>query len=185
MLQSTKNDTLRQQAQQIISQTEQFDDYITAWQVSGPYTKESADGSGLFDVPFAPEQEGQEANWRLMPPGTSAGRPWLIELNKDPALAGENRVAYLRTRVWSPTEQKVRLELGSDDGVKVWLGGRLVHANNATRPAEPGQDTAEVTLKEGWNLLLVKLTQGGGEWALCARLRQADGSRLDGLKIEP
>ncbi len=117
--------------------------------------------------------------------GTSAGRPWLIELDKDPALAGENRVAYLRTRVWSPQEQKAQIELGSDDGVKVWLDGRLVHANNATRPAEPGQDKAEVTLKEGWNLLLVKLTQGGGEWALCARLRQADGSGLEGLKIGP
>ncbi len=185
VLQGTKNDALRQQAQEIISQIEQFDDYLTAWQVSGPYAKENTDGPGLFDVPFAPEQDGQEASWRIVSLGTSAGRPWLIELDKDPALAGENRVAYLRTRVWSPQEQKAQLELGSDDGVKVWLDGRLVHANNATRPAEPGQDKAEVTLKEGWNLLLVKLTQGGGEWALCARLRQADGSGLEGLKIGP
>jgi hypothetical protein len=185
VLQSTKNDDLRQQAQQIVDQIGQFDDFITAWQVSGPYMKDDLDGAGLFDVAFDPEQEGQEARWRTVTVGTNPDRAWLIELDKNPALAGENRVAYLRTRVWSPTEQKSQLELGSDDGVKVWLGGQLVHKNNATRPAEPGQDKVEVTLKEGWNPLLVKLTQGGGEWALCARLRQPDGSRLEGLKVEP
>ena len=184
VIQGTKNDTLREQAQQVISQAERFDDCITAWQVSGPYMKENADGQGLFDVAFAPEQQGQEAKWRIMPAGTSPDQPWLIELDKDAALAGENRVAYLRTRIWSPKEQKARLELGSDDGAKVWLNGQVVHANNATRPATPGEDKADVTLKEGWNPLLVKLTQSAGEWALCARLRGPDGGKLEGLKVE-
>ncbi len=182
--QGTRNDAIREQAQQIIGQTERFDDYITAWQVSGPYTKEGAQGPELFDALFAPEQEGQEAKWRIVAAGTNEDRPWLIELEKDVALAGDHRVAYLRTRVWSPKEQKARLELGSDDGVKVWLNGQLMHANNATRPAEPGEDKVEVALKEGWNPLLVKLTQGGGQWALCVRLRAPDGSKLDGLKVE-
>jgi hypothetical protein len=184
VIQGTKNDTLREQAQQVIAASEKFEDYITAWQVSGPCTKENADGSALFDVAFAPEQQGQEAAWRVMPAGTSPDRPWLMELDKDPALAGLNRVAYLRTRIWSPKEQKARLELGSDDGAKVWLNGQVVHANNVVRPAEPGQDKAEVTLKEGWNPVLVKLTQGGGEWALCARIRGSDGGKLEGLKVE-
>lgn len=185
VLQSTKSDTIREQAQQVIGQTERFDDYIIAWQVSGPYMKEGSDGSGLFDVLFAPEQEGQEAKWRIVAAGTNEDRPWLIELEKDAAFAGNDRVAYLRTRIGSPKEQKAQLEIGSDDGVKVWLNGELVHANNATRPAEPGQDKVDVTLKEGWNPLLVKLTQGGGQWALCVRLRAPDGGKLDGLKVEP
>jgi hypothetical protein len=60
-----------------------------------------------------------------------------------------------------------------------------VHSNNATRPAEPGQDKADVTLKKGWNPVLVKLTQQGGQWALCLRLRNPDGGALEGLKVEP
>jgi hypothetical protein len=176
VIQGTKNETLRQQAQQVISQIERFDDYLTAWQVSGPYTKENVDGPGLFDVAFAPEQQGQEAQWRILPAGTSPDQPWLIELDKDQALAGDNRVAYLRTRLWSPKEQKARLELGSDDGAKVWLNGQLVHANNAVRPVKPGEDKADVTLKEGWNPMLVKLTQGEGQGfvrGLWTRRRQA------------
>jgi len=185
VIESTKSDVIRDQAKQIIGQLDRFGDYIAVWQVSGPYMKENVDGPGLFDVPFAPEQEGQKAAWRIVPAGTNADQPGLLELQKDAAMVGDNRVAYLRARVWSPKEQKARLELGSDDGVKVWLNGQLVHANNAVRPATPGEDKANVTLKEGWNPLLVKLTQSAGEWALIVRFRSPDGAKLEGLKSEP
>jgi len=183
VLQTSKSDSLRQQAQDVINQIERFDDHLTAWQVSGPYTKAEADGLTLFDVAFAPEKaDAEDLTWRIMPAGTSQDRPWLMELDK--VLGGNNRAAYLRTKVWSDTDQKVRLELGSDDGIKVWLNGQKVHANNATRPASPADDKVEVTLKQGWNRLLLKVTQGGGEWAVCARLRKPDGSKLEGLKVQ-
>ncbi len=185
LIQNTKNDTLRERAQQILSQVDRFEDYIAAWQVSGPYTKENVDGQGLFDVAFAPEQQGQQAMWRLVSAGANENLPGLVELEKDAALNGDDRVAYLRTRVWSPKEQKAQLELGSDDGVKVWLNGQLVHSSNVVRPAEPGQDKAPVTLKEGWNPLLVKLTQAQGQWSLVVRFRSSDGGKLEGLKVEP
>jgi len=183
LIQTSKNDLLRQQAQEVINQIERFDDYLTAWQLCGPYTQEGADGSKLFDITFGPEKaDTEDVAWRIIPAGTDKNRPWLMELDK--LLGGDNRVAYLRTNVWSDKTQKVRLELGSDDGIKVWLNGQLVHANNATRPATPGQDKAEVTLKQGWNRLLLKLTQSGGQWALCLRFRNLDGSRLEGLKVQ-
>jgi len=184
VIQSTKQDSLRQQAQDLIGLIDRLDDSIIAWQVSGPYTKD-VPARELFDAPFAPEQQGQEGEWRSMPAGTNPEQPWLIELDKVEGLAGDNRVAYLRTRIWSPKEQKAKLELGSDDGVKVWLNGQLVHANNAVRPAVPGQDKADVVLKEGVNPVLVKLTQEAGQWALCLRLRTPEGGKLEGLKVEP
>jgi len=184
VIQVTKQDALRQQAQDLVGMLERFDDYIVVWQVSGPYTKDVTAGE-LFDTVFSPEQEGQEAQWRPMPVGTSPDRPWLIEPEKVEGFTGDNRVAYFRTRVWSPKEQKARLELGSDDGVKVWISGQLVHHNNAVRPVEPGQDKADVTLKEGYNPVLVKLVQEGGQWAMALRLRTPDGGRIEGLKVEP
>jgi len=42
-----------------------------------------------------------------------------------------------------------------------------------------------VTLKEGWNPLLVKLTQAQGQWSLVVRFRSSDGGKLEGLKVEP
>lgn len=183
VIQISKIDSLRQRAQEIINQIERFDNYLTAWQVSGPYTKDEADGTELFDIAFGPEGAVDEhVAWRIMPVGTNKDKPWLMELDK--ALGGDSRAAYLRNKVWSDKSQKVRLELGSDDGIKVWLNGQLVHANNVTRSASPAQDKVEVTLKQGWNRLLLKVTQNGGEWAACARLRRLDGSKLEGLKVQ-
>ena len=193
IIQASVNESLKEQAQEVINQIERFDDYITAWEVSGPYTKEGTDGPGLFDVAFGPEQFGGEltvepqtgaqgVTWRVMPAGTNQDRPWLMEMDK--LLGGDNRVAYLRTRVSSDKEQKARLEIGSDDGIKVWLNGQVVHANNVIRAVAPAQDNVEVTLKQGWNQLLLKVTQGGGEWSVCARLRAPDGGRPEGLKVQ-
>jgi HEAT repeat protein len=183
IIQTSKNNSLRQQAQEAINQIERFDDYLTAWQVSGPYTKDDADGTELFDIAFAPEEpDARDVAWRIMPVGTNKDRPWLIELDK--ALGGNNRAAYLRNKIRFDKSQKARLELGSDDGIKVWLNGQLVHANNATRGASAGQDKVEVALKQGWNRLLLKITQSGGEWAVCARLRKRDGSKLEGLMVQ-
>ncbi len=181
---ATKQDAVRQQAQEILNQIERFDDYVVVWQVSGPYTKD-VEASELFDAVFAPEQEGQEIEWKAMPVGTTPESPWLVEPDKVESLKGDNRVVYLRTRISSPKEQKARLELGSDDGVKVWLNGQLVHQNNAVRPTQPGQDKVDVTLKEGVSTVLVKLTQSAGQWSVCLRFRAPDGGKLEGLKIEP
>jgi hypothetical protein len=76
----------------------------------------------------------------------------------------------------------VLLEIGSDDGIKVWLNGKLIHGNNASRGCTPGEDKIRTELDEGWNRLLLKVTQGGGEWSACARFRTPEGDRIDGLK---
>jgi len=38
-----------------------------------------------------------------------------------------------------------------------------------------------VKLKKGRNDLLLQITQGGGGWEACCRVRAADGSKLEGL----
>jgi len=119
-------------------------------------------------------------SWAL-PVGFDPKQPWRFDLLK--FLGGEQRVAYVRTRVHSEREQPARLELGTDDGVKAWLNGRLVHANNVARPLAVGSDTAEVTLQPGWNTLLLKITQNNLGWEFCARLIGRDGARLEGVRL--
>jgi len=94
----------------------------------------------------------------------------------------DNSVAYLKSSIWSATEQKGTLELGSDDGIKVWLNGQLVHANNILRAVEPRQDKVNVTLAAGWNELLMKITNGGGGWAACARLVDENRRKMQNVK---
>ena len=51
--------------------------------------------------------------------------------------------------------------VGSDDGVKVWLNGEVVHYNPTERGAGDYQDAFPVTLKQGTNVLLVAVDNRG------------------------
>jgi len=178
-----KSPQVAKEAREALNMVEKFEDYITAWQVAGPYVKEGVEGPGLFDVVFPPEKpDAKGVAWKVMPVGTTPDKPWLLELDK--VLGGNDRAAYLRTRIYSPTKQQARFEMGSDDGIKVWLNGKVVHANNATRPNSPGSDQARATLEEGWNTVLLKITQGGGEWSACLRVRRPDGAKLEGIRAQ-
>jgi len=101
------------------------------------------------------------------------------------AVGGDQRVAYLRAQLTSPSAQEAQIELGSDDGVKVWLNGEIVHTNNRLRGCIPGEDVFGVSLQEGLNVLLLKVNQGGGDWAACVRIVKPDGSYIDGLTSAP
>ena len=87
-----------------------------------------------------------------------------------------------KTHVISPQDCDAQLLLGSDDGVKAWLNGSVVHSNNIDRGAVPDQDRAPIKLKTGPNLLLLKITQGGGGWSACARIVAADRTPIPGLR---
>ena len=150
------------------------DGYLLAWLASGPYTQEGKTGGDLFDVAFPPEK-GTQAEWRVVAlPANSKG---LVGL--DNIFGGDNRVAYVKTEIVSPKAQDALLEIGSDDGNKVWLNGKVVHAVNTTRACKPGEDKVKISLKEGANVLLIKVTQDAGEWQLVARLVAPDGKPLD------
>jgi HEAT repeat protein len=152
-------------------------DYVQAWMLSGPYTQKGKNGPELFHVAFAPEQVGAKAKWR---PVTVADG-FAVDLRA--LLGGENRCAYLRTTLISPRKQDVVLELGSDDGIKVWLGGKLVHANNASRGLKPGEDSAKITLRPGRNVLMLKINNGSTDWGACARVTGLDGKPIRGLRV--
>jgi len=176
------NDALRQKAEDALKVARNAgqgpDGTILAWLLAGPYTQEGKTGADLFDIAFAPETPGAKAEWRPVPRPPANG---LVEMNK--ILRGNDRVAYLRTQLTAERPQAILLEIGSDDGVKVWLNGKVIHANNATRPCSPGQDKVKAQLDQGVNTLLLKVTQGGGEWAACCRLRAPDGQPLNGVTV--
>lgn len=183
-----QNDEIRKQAEQAIRAVKNAglspDGYILAWLIVGPFTKEGKDGSALFNEVLPPEQTGSKVDWKpyTVPANKKAG---LVEFDKMSAFRGENRVAYLRTTVISDVEQDAMLEVGSDDGVKIWLNDKVVHSNNAVRPCSPGQDKVKIKLNKGENTLMVKLTQGGGEWALSCRICSPDSKPLSNISVLP
>ena len=98
---------------------------------------------------------------------------------------GEHCVLYLRTQVFSPKAQPVLFLIGTDDGVKLWVNGELVHANNAVRGLTPDQDRATGKLREGWNDLRAKITQHTAGCGMVLRIRNPDGTAISSLKLDP
>jgi hypothetical protein len=62
------------------------------------------------------------------------------------------------------------LGIGSDDGVKVWLNGELVHENWLHRGVVSDNDRVPVNFKKGKNQLVLKIQNALGPWGFCCRL---------------
>ncbi len=179
----SSNEMVRAKARETLALMGKFGDYVTAWEVSPAYQQSGADYSKLFDIAFAPEDSARAKTvpWRIMPAGGGPDQPWLLDLLA--ALGGEQRVAYLRTSVWSGSPSQLVLELGSDDGIKVWWSGAVVLAKNTARAVAPGQEKVHVQAKAGWNPLMLKVTQNVMGWGAVARFTNSDGSPATGLKF--
>jgi hypothetical protein len=138
-------------------------------------------GLQLFDVEFPPEKDLQSGEWKDMPFGGEYSN-WIAELIKTPG--GENCVAYLKTNIWADKAVDAKIYLGSDDGIKVWLNGKLIHQNNIHRGFTSGEDSFPVKLNKGKNTCLLKVTQGTGGWETAMAICDMDGKPLEGLKYK-
>lgn len=183
ILSFTQVDEVRSKAQALLKDIGKYENYITNWQISGAYRQEGKTCLELFDIAFPPEEPNPVGiQWRSVPQGINPDHPWLVDVGQLLS-EEENQVTYLYTWFESPIEGMARLEMGSDDGMKVWLNGKLVHTNNVTRAVAPGEDTVEVPIQAGWNSLLVKLTQNTSTWGMCLRVQDRDGNPLDGILV--
>ena len=188
VIDETGDDALRAQAKEALGTLDRFKGYITGWQAAGPYRQQGKECEALFDIPFPPEhperpEAAAKVAWKPAPTPADPALAWQADLGS--LVGGNHCVMYLKARVRSPKAQPVRLEIGTDDGVKVWVNGRLVHANNAVRGLTPGQDKAEAELKEGANTFLLKITQHTLGCGACVRICRPDGSPVDGLTFGP
>jgi hypothetical protein len=149
--------------------TAKADGYLCDWEVVGPYIQKEKNSRELFDIPFGPELTGVDVPWRPIPIELSGEHPAYVDLD-DTLYGFDQTVAYLRTDITSDSQKPARLEIYTDDGVKAWLNGKLVHQNNISRgiPVEP--DVANVTLNKGTNQLMLKVTDDVASWGAIVRL---------------
>ena len=81
-----------------------------------------------------------------------------------------NTAGYAVLKVEATERQSVKLFTGSDDGLRVWLNGKLVQQKLALRSAKPDDDQATAELSQGTNVFLVEVLQASGGWGLYFRL---------------
>ncbi|MFA0733420.1 MAG: hypothetical protein BKPUNTRY_002990 [Candidatus Fervidibacter sp.] len=85
---------------------------------------------------------------------------------------------YAYTEFVVDSDMDAELRIGSDDSVKVWLNGQLVHQFGGMRALTVDQDRVRARLRKGVNRLLLKVTQSGGGWEFCVRLVDLQGNPI-------
>jgi putative membrane-bound dehydrogenase-like protein len=133
---------------------------------------------------YAPEEKADPA---ATYPGSKPGQKlsWEVRqaepngyLNLRAVFNADHISAYALTYVYSPKAQKAAMLVGSDDMAKVWLNGKLVHEYTQPRSAKPDDDRVTITLKEGWNTVLVRVVNVALDHGLYLRFTDGEGLRV-------
>ena len=161
--------------------------FVREWSLVGPF--HAADMDDL-QTAYPPETEiapakiykgkdGADVGWRTV----RADGTGYVRLDNI-IRPNEQAIVYGLVYVLSPDDRSAPLLLGSDDGIRVWVNGELVHTNPAYRAAEADQDRVSVRLKEGWNKILLKVLQGAGGWGFYVRFADPAGELRFALRPE-
>src|SRR5687768_1199550 len=88
--------------------------------------------------------------------------------------------AYAYAVIESADARPAMLAIGSDDALKVWHNGKLVHKNWIPRGIVPDNDIVPLSLVKGKNELLIEVQDMEGGWGFTARFLDEKGltSRL-------
>jgi hypothetical protein len=151
--------------------------FVRKWYILGPFPNPGdwVVRSGLRTV-YEPEKRidfkkpysgtGQKEIYWI--PWNSSGDGF-VNLN-DALKPHDNALAYALTYIYVPQDRKVNMYLGTDDGVRLWVNGSLVHDSMMIRGAGPDQDTVGVRLLKGWNSVLLKIENNIGGWGFYCRI---------------
>ena len=141
---------------------------------------------GALDVPhlgdeagLAPREgdavtiQGREYRWRKVERASGE-----VDLHEVFPGGARNAVAYAVATVPGQAGTMHRLLLGSDDGYRAWVNGRLAASGDRIRGVSRDEDEVEgLILRPGGNSLILKIGQGVGGWGFVARIEPVEERR--------
>lgn len=160
------------------------ENFVMTWTVLGPFNFKSTDfggdhQQGAVDHEFIKDEakldgtqkapEGTKWQTKTFADGIQAGQVSLEKLYGAP----DHAAAYAVTWLDSPEDVKdATLRVGSDDYLKIWINGKLVHTyKKERRGSDWDQDVAKgIELKKGLNHVVVKCVDVVGDYDFYFRL---------------
>jgi len=136
--------------------------FVTDWAVAG-YDPSPEAGTVLASSGGPAPEDGA---WTA----AEASESGYLDLRQIDPSACENAIAYAQTWVRAPAAGDYGYTLGTDDGCRAWVGGRLLAESGARRGASPLQHIGQVRLEEGWNRVVIAVENGSGGFGLYFRI---------------
>jgi hypothetical protein len=124
---------------------------VSGWEKSQTFAATNFDQA--FSTDYGPESAAAEVKWT----------PIKIILGEqiDGVVGKENAAVYLRAQFKSSQAQRIEISLGSDDAIRAWANGKLIHDNKILRGVASEKDEVAVDLKRGRNELIFKVVNAG------------------------
>jgi predicted Ser/Thr protein kinase len=161
------------------------------WLLVGPFANRGIDEvlppEALLDPSVPMQGKVGEVRWKRGLPelrASGSGRAAVFDF-KSLFIPNTGTIAYAAIHVKAPAAMDALLHVGSDDGVKVWANGTVIHRLEVARGLKVDEDKVSFRLLKGWNLLLFKVTQQSQEWGLSARISDESLRPIDGLEYDP
>jgi glucose/arabinose dehydrogenase len=155
------------------------DGYIRSWWIIGGYPYRNLNDDMIGESKFVISPEDKRA-WLVRSNSRAVNFKQLITPNPgNPGVLADKSTAYAFVWVWSPEERKGLLGMNSDDGIAAWLNGEEIWRNKIGRYMPDDKrdiDLPPITLRKGYNTLLIKVDTNGGDWQFKARFLKPDGS---------
>ncbi len=175
------------------------ENFVTTWTILGPFKFKADDFGGDHQTPAAEHEfikhEGKLDGSQEAPEDTK----WETKTFTDGEMIGQvhlnehydgldHAAAYAVTWLDAPKAVKdAKLLFGSDDYIKVWVNGKLVHTyDEKRRGSEWDQDVVKgIELKKGLNRVVVKCVDVVGGWDFYCRLTDKADRPLSTKLIKP
>ncbi|MHC4974676.1 MAG: vWA domain-containing protein [Planctomycetota bacterium] len=153
---------------------------IDAWWIIGPFNARTQKGwadpkfpEKEIDLAREHEFDKRSARWKRV----QANRRGIVDLNRQ-FTPRDKVAAYAYAEVFVDQARDAQLRVGSNDGVRCWVNGVLVHSNLIERKYKADEDRVDVHFAAGVNRLLVKVCDIKGAWQFSVRLTTKAGAPL-------
>lgn len=180
-----KHADVEKRGRAVLADINRFQGFIQKWAFNGPYQREGLDGPKLHDTPFGPEKADGTIDMSLVMwrPLNRGSNDWLWDLESGIQRLNDG-TAYVRTYAIAPADMDVLLYGGVDDGMKIWVNGEQIGSIYTGAPPSAGQCKMPAKLHAGMNEIVVKVTDGGGEWMFGLRVCTPEMESISGLKFQ-
>ncbi len=121
-------------------------------------------------------KHGMKLSWSPM--GDISNRLVNLAIYKDNK-DNNNSIGYLYGTIKVEKATTVSVSMGSDDGLRFWINGRLVVDADVPRSLDPLAHQVKLDLRPGVNHVLAKVSQGGGEFEFQINTRPALDPAMD------
>jgi hypothetical protein len=123
---------------------------------------------------------GKELAWRPY-----QAKDFFFDFNDFLGKQTENSVGYAVCYLDVPEEMKdILLKTGSDDQARVYLNGKEILKQTADRELQADEDSTQVTLRKGMNVLVFKVINETEDWSGCARFTDQNGRVIKNLRVK-